>query len=360
MSWPKNWTEKRWIRSQLRFTELPYHRYWGFVVRVVKTFEVYIFKLLEILDLYRPKKWIVGIPSLATRRNTFIQAIIYNGTKEAVLGFHPKRITHRILKGLPDLESFEKLRFQISEGDTVRTVEASTETRGFVSLQMPWPNILMSKQPTWTRIEPLGIETFITTVPLGDYEVLSAPIFSLSTEYKNIIVSDIDDTIKDSKIGQTTTFKELLRGLFKGNYYRYESIGGMPELYRELAKDSLIIYVTSTPFPLAPFLLKFLRDSGFPEGPVFMRWLGYNRFGHKLRAIRKILNGVENQKVIFIGDSGEEDLEIYRYVCENPEFEKKVKNIFIRHLPGTPLKKTVHPREVYYKEISELKSKLQE
>ena len=30
----------------------------------------------------------------------------------------------------------------------------------------------------------------------------------------------------------------------------------------------MIVYVTSTPYQLAPFLLKFLRESKFPEGPV--------------------------------------------------------------------------------------------
>jgi hypothetical protein len=287
-----------------------------------------------------------------------LQAIIYNGTQEEVLGFRPKRMIHKILKGLPDLESFERVRFQISQGEKLfRMIESSSETRGFISLQMPWPNNLKSIQPVWSRIQPIGVETIFGTIPLGDYEVLSAPVFSLSTEYKGIIISDIDDTIKDSKIGETTTFKDILRGIFKGHYYRYESIGGMPELYQKLSEEGyLIIYITSTPIPLAPFLLKFLRDAKFPEGPVFMRWLGYNRFGHKMRALRKVFAGIEDQKVYLIGDSGEQDLEIYRHICEDPNYSKNVKNIFIRHIAGTKIEKLTHKREVYYREISELRS----
>src|SRR6478752_230800 len=93
----------RFLRPGLRLTELPSPKWWGFWMRFFKTFEVLIFKLLQILDLYRPKKSIVGIPSLATRNHTVLQAVVYNGTQEEVLGFRPRRLLHRILRGLPDL-----------------------------------------------------------------------------------------------------------------------------------------------------------------------------------------------------------------------------------------------------------------
>ena len=134
----------------------------------------------------------------------------------------------------------------------------------------------------------------------------------------------------------------------------------MAEFYQSLAsKNSLIIYVTSTPYELAPFLLKFLRERNFPEGPVFMRWLGYGRFGHKWRTINRILNQVQQQKCILIGDSGEQDLQIYRRICETSNYGEKVKKILIRHIPGTPFQKAAHSRENFYTEISELKSQIE-
>lgn len=351
--------EKIW-RGRLRLTDLPYPRFWGFWIRFFKTFEVFLFKLLQFLDLYRPQKSIVGIPSLATRNSTSLQAVVYNGTQEEVLGFRPRRLLHRLLKGLPDLELFERVRFQLAVSEnSLRTVEASTETRGFIHVQLPWQLPWRTSKQAWLRMQPTGVETLLGRVPLGDYEVVSAPVFFLNDDVKAIVVSDIDDTIKDSKIAETTGLKSILSGLFRGHYYSYEALEGMAELYRDLAaRGVMIIYLTSTPYPLAPFLLKFLRDTKFPEGPVFMRWLGYGRFGHKWRTLHRILSADERQKIFMIGDSGEQDLQIYRRLCETENFVSKIEKILIRHVPGTPLQRTFHDRESFYRNVAELREQL--
>jgi phosphatidate phosphatase APP1 len=343
-------------RSPLRLTDLPYSRWRGFLIRFFKTFEVVVFKLLQVLDLYKPQKSIVGIPTLATRNLTSLQAVIYNGTQEGVLGFRPRRLLHKILRGVPDLELFERIRFQLALSEnTMRSVEASTETRGFIHLQVPWQLPWKTPKMAWLRMQPVGVETVVGRIKLGEYEVASSPVFFLNEEVKRVIISDIDDTIKDSKIRETTGMRQVLSGIFKGNYYSYDDIPGMAELYQYLvSKGSLIVYVTATPYQLAPFLLKFLRERNFPEGPVFMRWLGYGRFGHKWRTIHRILSQVERQKLIFIGDSGEQDLQIYRRICETPIFANRIEKVLIRHVPGTPRHKTLHERELYYGEISEL------
>ena len=192
------WRQRRW-RSGLRLTDLPYPKFWGFWVRFFKTFEVLAFKLLQWLDLYRPQKSIVGIPSLATRSSTSLQAVVYNGTQEEVLGYRPRRLLYRLLKGLPDLEAFECIRFQLAISEnTLRTVDASTETRGFVHLQLPWQLPWQLPKLAWLRMAPSGVETLIGRVNLGDYEVISAPVFFLNESVKWILISDIDDTIKES------------------------------------------------------------------------------------------------------------------------------------------------------------------
>lgn len=346
--------------ATLRLTDLPYRKWWGFWVRFFKTFEVLFFKGLQWLDLYRPQKSIVGIPGIATRNYTVLQALVFNGTQEDVLGFRPRRILHRILRGVPDLEAFERIRFQLSVSEgTLRTVEASTETRGFMHLQLPWQMPWSPPGVAYLRINPLGVETLVGRIRLGDYEVISAPVFFLNENVKWILISDIDDTIKDSRIAETTTMRHILSGIFRGHYYRYEAISGMAELYQELAaKNCIIVYVTSTPYQLAPFLLKFLKLSRFPEGPVFLRWLGYGRVRHKWRTLHRLLGNIEAQRCVLIGDSGEQDLQVYRRICDNDSYGKKVEKILIRHIPGTPLQKPIDPREHFYREIGELKELL--
>ncbi|MBM4302958.1 MAG: DUF2183 domain-containing protein [Deltaproteobacteria bacterium] len=351
----------REFRSSLRLSDLPRPKWWGRGVRFFKSFEVFFFKILELLDLYRAQKSILGIPTLATASFTSLQAVIFNGTQEEVLGFKPRRLFHRILRGIPDLEFFERVKFQVSFSENnLRSIEASSETRGFIHLQMPWQLPETSPRVSWVRLNPMGVETSFGKIALGDYEILSAPVFFLNDQIDSVIISDIDDTIKDTNVGKSMTLSSILNGLFKGHYYQYEAIDGMAEFYQSLAsKNSLIVYVTSTPFELAPFLLKFLRDRKFPEGPVFMRWLGYGRFGHKWRTINRILSQVQNQKCLLIGDSGEQDLQIYRRICETGNYGDKVKKILIRHIPGTPFQKALHARENFYTELTELKAQIE-
>lgn len=350
----------RWRGARL--SEIPQIPWLERLVRAFKTFEVLLFKLLQIFDLYRPQKLIVGIPSIATRNFTSVQAAVYNGSQEEVLGFKPRRLIYRILRGLPDLEFFERVRFQLAVGEkSFRSVEASTRTRGFIQLQLPWPVTSKAPKSSWLKISSTGVETLVGAINLGEYEILGAPVFFLNEKIKHIIISDIDDTIKESHILETTGVKQIISSLVRGNYYRYEAIAGMPELYQSLnLPDTLIIYLTSTPFQLTPFLLKFLRDNRFPEGPVFPRWLGYRKFNHKFRVLSKILSQVENQKVYLVGDSGELDLQIYRRVSETAKFGESITKIMIRHVPGTATPELRAGRELLFSNIWELQSQFAE
>lgn len=340
-----------------RNTELPSRRWFGVGILCYKTLEVLFFKLLDWLTLYTPEKSVVGIPSLATKNFTILQAIVYNGKQEEVLGFRPRRWIYRLLRGVPDVEMFERIRFQLAVSDRlVRSVEASTETRGFICSQLPWQLPWHPPQKTFLRIQPQGVQTLLGRIPLGNYEVISAPVFFLHSGIQWIVISDIDDTIKESHISESTSMRKILGGIFKGNYYAYEAIKGMAELYQELAaKGTFFVYLTSTPFQLAPFLLKFLRDNRFPEGPVLTRWLGYGKVRHKWRMLIKILSSLGRHRCFLIGDSGELDFMIYRRISENPMFAKHIEKILIRHVPGTPMAKSLTPTEAFYKEISELR-----
>lgn len=348
------------LEAALRLTDLPRPRWWGFWLRFFKTFEVLFFKLLQVLDLYHAQKCIIGIPTLSSSLVTSLQVVVFNGTEDEVIGFRPRRLLHRILKGIPDLEFFERIRIQVAfSQDSLKSAEGSTESRGFIHLTAPWSNANSEKKISWMRIQPVGVETLFGTVPIGDYEIISAPVFYLNSNVKRIIISDIDDTVKDSKILETTGFRQIVSGIFKGNYYTYDAISGMAELYQKLAREGcLIIYLTSTPYQLAPFLLRFLRSRGFPEGPVYPRWLGYGRFGHKWRTSQRILNGLTDQKVILIGDSGEQDFQIYRRLYDAKDYKRFIEKICIRHVPGSPMAQTRSDAEFIYREIPELEEEL--
>jgi hypothetical protein len=71
-------------------------------------------------------------------------------------------------------------------------------------LQVPWLP-WDCPQKAYLRITP-WCQTFAGRIRLGDYETISSPVFFLSKKIKYVLLTDIDDTIKESNIAV------LLRG----------------------------------------------------------------------------------------------------------------------------------------------------
>ena len=343
---------------QLLYLPVSKERVVSFGLKLLKTFESIALKIIEVIGTYKIQKSIVVIPSLTTQNYSFIQIVVYNGTIEEVLGFRQRGFISRILKGVPDFERFECLECQFPKDktDKIKEMTVSTSHRGFVFLQLPWGVSLQQAKSNFT-VTPKGTETLFGNIKLGDYEIHQNSMFCIDESIKWVIISDIDDTIKDSKISETTTWPKILRAIFLGHYYRYDPVLGMPTLYSLLVKKhGLIVYVTSTPLPLAPFLLKFLKVNDFPEGPVYLRNLKYNQLRHKWMVVSRLLESLTTQKCILIGDSGESDLLIYRRLNSIPHLSKKIFKICIRELPHRPAQKANHPKEFFFKDISVLQT----
>jgi phosphatidate phosphatase APP1 len=93
-----------------------------------------------------------------------------------------------------------------------------------------------------------------------------------------------------------------------------------------------IFYVSSSPWNIYDMLDDFLNVHGVPPGPLFLKdWsltvLGKHR-DYKLGVIRRLLGTYEDLPFVLIGDSGEEDPEIYlQTVREHPG---RVMAVYIR------------------------------
>jgi phosphatidate phosphatase APP1 len=95
-----------------------------------------------------------------------------------------------------------------------------------------------------------------------------------------------------------------------------------------------IFYLSSSPWNLYDMLEDFLDVHGFPPGPLFLKdWsptvLGKHR-DHKMGVIRRLLRTYEDLPFVLIGDSGEEDPEIYlQAVREHPG---RMRAVYIREV----------------------------
>lgn len=130
------------------------------------------------------------------------------------------------------------------------------------------------------------------------------------------IISDIDDTIKESSVGDT---KQLLINTFLEDFI---AVKGMSAWYNTMNKSNNVAfhYVSSSPIQLYPVLADFMKRSGYPRGSMHLReatrWTDIipgpkASLNHKKRAIERILNAYPKRQFILIGDSSENDPSIY-------------------------------------------------
>lgn len=158
------------------------------------------------------------------------------------------------------------------------------------------------------------------------------------------VISDIDDTIVWTHVGNR---RRMLWTLARSNAATRKPFVGVAALYRALHdgvagdEGNPFFYVSSGPWNLYPSLVDFLRINGLPRGPLFLKDWGRHTLSewrdhgtHKLASIREILAAFAHLPFILVGDSGEQDPEIYREVVR--EFSGRITAIYIRSVSAGP------------------------
>jgi len=152
------------------------------------------------------------------------------------------------------------------------------------------------------------------------------------------VISDVDDTVVWTHVGNR---RRMLWTLARSNAATRKPFVGVAALYRALHdgvagdEGNPIFYVSSGPWNLYPSLVDFLRINSVPRGPLFLKDWGRHMLSewrdhgtHKLASIREILTAFAHLPFILVGDSGEQDPEIYREVVR--EFPGRIAAIYIR------------------------------
>ncbi len=156
------------------------------------------------------------------------------------------------------------------------------------------------------------------------------------------VISDIDDTIKVSNVGDR---KQLLANTF---LREFKGIEGMAELYDQWFQlGSEFHYVSSSPWQLHAPLLELQTSQGFPGGTIHLRNFRLRqhmverafmiRRHGKSTSIKSLFRTMPERKFVLIGDSGEKDPEIYRKICR--KHLHQVAALFIRNTEHRPLDK---------------------
>lgn len=151
------------------------------------------------------------------------------------------------------------------------------------------------------------------------------------------VISDIDDTIKATNVPNK---KELLANTF---LREFKPVPGMAKAYKKWREAGAAFhYVSSSPWQLFPFLSSFMKENGFPSGSFHLKLFRmkdrsfFNLFASseetKPPVIASILNTYPERTFVMVGDSGENDPEIYGAFAS--KYPRHVTHIFIRKVPG--------------------------
>ncbi|CAN5696611.1 App1 family protein [soil metagenome] len=159
------------------------------------------------------------------------------------------------------------------------------------------------------------------------------------------VVSDIDDTVIRT---DATRLLRMLKRTLLDNARTRLPFPGVAAFYNALrhgagGADNPVFYVSSSPWNLYGLLTDFLEHQSIPLGPLMLRDWGISDHGvlptrhgeHKLGAIRQIFDCYPHMSFFLIGDSGQEDPEIYRDVVH--DYGTRVLAVYIRNVtPGMP------------------------
>lgn len=162
-----------------------------------------------------------------------------------------------------------------------------------------------------------------------------AGVALLLTDTGTSVISDIDDTMKISEVRDP---KKLLARTF---LQEFEPVAGMADAYRRwAAAGAAFHYVSASPWQLFDPIDGFFKREAFPQGSVHLkqfRWkdssflsLFQDPISYKQPILGGLLKQFSQRRFVLVGDSGEQDPEVYGAVYR--EFPTQVVAIHIRDL----------------------------
>lgn len=195
-----------------------------------------------------------------------------------------------------------------------RAADATSDREGYFSVALDG----LSLAPGWHDVE---VELVRHAVRAKGRVLVPSPRARFG------VVSDIDDTVVWSNVGNKL---KMVLALALSNARTRKPFPGVAAFYRALhAGVNPLFYVSKSPWNLYAPLVEFLAVQGLPAGPLALRDFGLRmKKDHKARAIEEILATYPRMKFVLIGDSGEEDPEIYAGIVRR--FPERIRAIYIR------------------------------
>jgi phosphatidate phosphatase APP1 len=218
----------------------------------------------------------------------------------------------------------------------VRTT-VTTDEEGYLHLDLDVPEGVADGAP-WHQVEL----TLQEPLPGGHAVGSRVPVRVPGPEAEVGIISDVDDTVL---VTGARSLRSMARLTFLHNARTRLPFPGVGALYRALAagsdgtRSNPVFYVSSSPWNLYDLLVDFFRLRDLPRGVLLLRDLGLTAehwvaggHEHKEEKIEAILRTYPHLPFVLLGDSGQQDPEIYSRVAAG--FPGRIPVIYIRDVTG--------------------------
>ena len=222
-------------------------------------------------------------------------------------------------------------------------VEGDADAEGYVDLRVP---TAAATRPGWHAV---SLELVAPLLEGAEPASATARVLVPDGAARFGVVSDIDDTVIKS---DATKVVRAAAHLILGNARTRTPFPGVSAFYRALAGDAdpdaphaatanPLFYVSSSPWNLYELLVEVFARRGIPDGPLLLRDWGLGKDArptghraHKRAAIERIFSAYPSLQFILVGDSGQEDPEIYAQVIR--DFPGRILAAYIRSVHEAP------------------------
>lgn len=188
---------------------------------------------------------------------------------------------------------------------------------------------------------PLQVELLAPLSPGPDPVRASGEVLVPPPSARFGVISDLDDTVVRTNAANLLL---MARTVFLGNARTRLPFPGVAAFYRALqgGAQNPLFYVSSSAWNLYDLLSDFFQLHDIPPGPILLRNWGLSEAellptGHrryKLGTIRQVLDTFSGLPFILIGDSGQEDPEIYHELVSL--YPQRILAVFIRNVSRAP------------------------
>jgi phosphatidate phosphatase APP1 len=230
---------------------------------------------------------------------------------------------------------FARVRAKLPATREAVTAELVADDEGFIRHWLPAAEPLTP--PGWHTVA-----LDLADPPNGQPVRTTAQVLTPAPTATFGVVSDMDDTVLQSEM---TSFLRAARMVLLENALTRLPFPGVAAFYRALdrgatgAEANPMFYVSSSPWNLYDVIDGFLEAQRIPTGPLLLRDWDFGKLNerharHKGVVIREIFDTYPELPFLLVGDSGQEDPEIYtELVRERPG---RVKAVYIRNVSANP------------------------